>query len=118
MPGYDGTGPMGMGPGTGWGRGPCRGEGPYSGPSGRWWGADEPWGPARGRGFGRGLGRGFRRGPGGFGRWAGRPAGPMWEAAPTREEEAGWLKGRADVLKAEMEAVQRRIEELAEEKGS
>jgi hypothetical protein len=42
----------------------------------------------------------------------------MWEAAPTREEEAGWLKGRAEVLKTEMEAVQRRIEELAEEKGS
>jgi len=23
MPRYDGTGPMGMGPGTGWGMGPC-----------------------------------------------------------------------------------------------
>jgi hypothetical protein len=42
----------------------------------------------------------------------------MWEAAPTREEEACWLKGRAEVIKAEMEAVQRRIEELAEARGS
>ena len=25
MPRFDGTGPWGMGPGTGWGRGPCRG---------------------------------------------------------------------------------------------
>lgn len=23
MPGFDGTGPLGSGPGTGWGRGPC-----------------------------------------------------------------------------------------------
>jgi hypothetical protein len=38
MPGGDGTGPLGQGPGTGRGRGPC----------GR--------GLARGRGFGRGFG--------------------------------------------------------------
>ena len=25
MPRYDGTGPLGRGPGTGWGRGPCGG---------------------------------------------------------------------------------------------
>jgi len=25
MPGFDGTGPLGLGPGTGWGRGPCGG---------------------------------------------------------------------------------------------
>jgi len=23
MPGFDGTGPLGLGPGTGWGMGPC-----------------------------------------------------------------------------------------------
>jgi len=41
MPGGDGTGPMGMGPGTGWGRGPC-----VVGPryAGGWW---------RGGAFGR-----------------------------------------------------------------
>jgi len=41
MPFGDGTGPSGLGPGTGWGRGPC--------------GA----GLRRGRGFSRGFGRGF-----------------------------------------------------------
>ncbi len=42
MPGGDGTGPRGMGAGTGWGRGGC---------------AAMP-----GAGFGRGMGRGFARG--------------------------------------------------------
>lgn len=37
MPKFDGTGPMGLGPGSGWGRGPC--------------------GMGRRRGFGGGFGR-------------------------------------------------------------
>lgn len=41
MPGFDGTGPQCLGPGTGRGFGPC--------------GAGMAWG----RGFGRGIGRGF-----------------------------------------------------------
>ena len=40
MPRFDGTGPMGFGPSTGWGMGPC--------------GAGMGYG--RGRGFGRGFG--------------------------------------------------------------
>ena len=47
MPGGDGTGPWGQGPGTGWGRGPCGG--------GRGFG--------RGRGFGLGFGRGVSARP-------------------------------------------------------
>ena len=74
MPGFDGTGPMGMGPMTGRGRGPCRFYmgAPWYGPV---WGRPAPWfGPWRGfcRGFGRGMGRGFGRRLGrGFGwrRW-------------------------------------------------
>ena len=46
MPRYDGTGPLGSGPGTGWGLGPC--------------GAGMGW--RRGGGFGRGLGRFWRFG--------------------------------------------------------
>jgi hypothetical protein len=42
MPGQDGTGPMGLGPLTGRGLGPC--------------------GYGMQRGFGRGFGRGYRRG--------------------------------------------------------
>jgi len=60
MPGFDGTGPRGMGPMTGGGRGFC---GPY--------GVGMGYGLGRGYGFGRGygLGRGFGFGRGyGFGR--------------------------------------------------
>jgi hypothetical protein len=45
MPRFDGTGPMGAGPGTGWGLGPC--------------GAGMSW--RRGRGCHGGYGFGFRR---------------------------------------------------------
>jgi hypothetical protein len=45
MPRYNGTGPMGAGPGTGWGLGPC--------------GAGMAWGRGWGRGFRKGFG--FRR---------------------------------------------------------
>ena len=37
---------------------------------------------------------------------------------PSRESELSLLKDQAEMLKAEMEAVQRRIEELAAEKES
>lgn len=52
MPGFDGTGPMGMGPMTGGGRGWCNPSVPYgrpyfSGGFGPWFG--------RGRGRGRGI---------------------------------------------------------------
>lgn len=39
MPRFDATGPLGTGPGTGWGLGPC--------------GAEMAWRRGRGRGFGR-----------------------------------------------------------------
>ena len=42
MPRFDGTGPMGFGPGTGWGLGPC--------------GAGRDWRRGLGRGFGHGFG--------------------------------------------------------------
>ena len=45
MPRYDRTGPLGSGPGTGWGMGPC--------------GMGMGWR----RGFGRGFGRFWRSGP-------------------------------------------------------
>jgi hypothetical protein len=45
MPRFDGTGPSGYGPGTGWGMGPC--------------GGGMGWGRGYGRGYGKGYGRGF-----------------------------------------------------------
>ena len=71
MPGFDGTGPMGGGSMTGWGRGYCYAL------------AGGAFGPVygRGRGYARGFGRGlaqvgFRRGFGpGWGRGYGRGFG-------------------------------------------
>ncbi len=62
MPGGDRTGPLGLGPGTGWGRGPCFG-----------FGAPGFYYGGRGRGFGRGFG--FRR----F--WGAPPVPPVDEAS-------------------------------------
>jgi len=82
MPGFNGTGPAGMGPMTGGGRGYCNSTGAVYGPA-------PAWGPGHsgvgyGRGFGRvrgfsggyrpGFYRGFRPGVGG-GRSYGRGIG-------------------------------------------
>ncbi len=68
MPGFDGTGPLGQGPGTGRGLGPCinaGAPGPYWEANRRWFGWGRGW-FGRGRGwfcrrFGFGRGRGFGR---------------------------------------------------------
>jgi hypothetical protein len=105
MPGYDGTGPMGAGPGTGWGLGPC--------------------GAGRRRGISRSMGRGargFGRGAYGRPRWGwrafgygpfgpGGPGGPGSGAAP--QDEARLLKEREAYLQEELETVQKRLGELA-----
>ena len=96
MPGRDRTGPMGYGPGTGWGAGPC---------------ADNPNPYIPGRGFGMGYvhGRGFRGGMG-RGRWA-RWSGPF--AQPTPEEERCFLEDEMEVLQNRLDFVKKRIEELS-----
>ena len=75
MPGFDGTGPRGMGPMTGGGRGFCNPYGPFYGTMPRYGSA---WG-GRGGGFGRGMGRGR-----GIGRGMGYPYayGPRTPYAP------------------------------------
>lgn len=138
MPAGDGTGPIGMGPGTGRGAGYCGG---YGVP-----GWANPM-PGRGMRFARGAGRlgaapwgrGGVRGGGGRGRrnwyyatgvpgWArfgyapayGAP--PAWGAPPTWEDtpytgpvpgqEVEFLKRQAEMLELELEAIARRVEEL------
>jgi hypothetical protein len=116
MPGFDGTGPMGAGPMTGGGWGLCN-------PSGR----SYAWsGFGRGRGFRGGYGPGFGRGRGygrGFGlRGAYPPAGgwygpaynaPYGNPYPIKpEDEVNMLKGEADAVKRDLDAINRRIEEL------
>lgn len=94
MPRFDGSGPSGEGPGTGWGDGGCapgetgegfpgrgrgRGRGRGGGRGGRGWG--------RGRGWGGGAGRGDPRGD--------TPVGILAMVAKLVQEIAG-LRARLD----------------------
>lgn len=121
MPRGNGTGPGGMGPMTGRAAGFCAG-------------VDRPGyvSPVDGRGLGYGrgcggFGRGGRGGGGGFG-WgrgnrffaAGAPVGGPWgggapapEMAPVDEQQA--LKNHAEMLKTQLDAVSKRLEQLGNE---
>ena len=99
MPGRDRTGPLGAGPRTGRGMGYCGG-----------YDQTVPTNPTPGfrSGFGfgySGSGRGWRH------RFYATGV-PGW-VAPTTEQETADLKAQADWLKAQLDAIQKRIEELA-----
>lgn len=100
MPGFDGTGPRGMGPMTGGGRGFC-----------------SPWR----------IGTTFRRGivppyPGvPYAPYRGYGAMPYWATAPgatpsapqmPREQELDFLKKEAQATKEQLEQIEARINEL------
>ncbi len=89
MPGFDGTGPRGMGPMTGGGRGFC-----------------SPWG----RGTGA-RGYGIPRGPGYGYRYYGRPW-PVYGPQMTPGEELQSLRAEAEALAGQLQSIQRRIGEL------
>lgn len=91
MPGGDGTGPMGMGPMTGGGRGFC------AIPMKDW------RGPYGGRGFGRGRGRGWR--------------GGWMRFNQPQEEDLETLKAYACDIKQELANIEERIEALQKSKG-
>ena len=106
MPGFDGTGPIGMGPMTGGGRGFC------AVPMKDW------RVPRGGRFFGRGRGRGWRRGrfsyrpawgyPHGVNPYYGDPNVPEF----TPQEEADMLRKEAKTMQDEINSMQMRISEL------
>lgn len=138
MPGFDGTGPMGMGPRTGGGFGTCSpGSGSVYGPGTYPRGAGRgfaPWGGGRGRVWGGGRGRG---GWGGGGRGGQRwgytpqahgpgpgysgyypPENPGWGyAPPSREEEASYLRDQASALEEQLQEIRNRIDELSAQGG-
>ncbi len=119
MPGFDRTGPMGMGPMTGGGRGLCNPSVPY----GRSYfsGGFRPWfGGGRSRGRGRrhwyratGLPGWMRFGQVGPGVY---PGGYQWGYPPvspyTKEQETGLLKDQAAALKNELDAIDSRLRDL------
>lgn len=95
MPFFDGTGPLGYGPMTGRGLGPCG------------YGLRRSWGYGRGLGYGRGFGR--------------RSYNPWLDdrylyREPSQKEEAEMLKEDAEILTEELEAIKAKLKELKETK--
>ena len=89
MPGFDGTGPQGMGPMTGGGRGFC-----------------SPWGGSlRQYTFPRRAGYAFPR----YGAYGFRPYVPRI----TREQELEFLKGQAEALRDELKELETEIGKLS-----
>ena len=88
MPGFDGTGPMGLGPMTGGGRGYCAVSLPQSSPA-----------------FMAGIA---------YGPHAGRWVAPYFRIAPsvTAEEELNFLRDQAQVLKEHLGRIDARIRSL------
>jgi len=86
MPAFDGTGPLGLGPGTGWGMGPC--------------GAGMGW--RRGLGYGRGFGRRF---------W-----GYPYQPQITKKEEKEMLEDEVTDLEEELKTIKARLSELKGQK--
>ena len=120
MPRFDGTGPGGQGPRTGWGMGVCP-PGGGAGPAGGGYGVGRggrPRGGGRGRRFGGGRGGGSQ----GWPAYAPPPgatpaapwgaAGPAPYAPPTAADERAMLQQQADMLKNQLDAIQARLEEL------
>ena len=103
MPGFDGTGPRGFGPMTGWGRGYC----------------PEPAGYVRPRygifrGYGAGGGRGWRNRywATGVPRWAWWRKAPRLESQLTAQEEMEALQEDANYLERELDRVRKDIDRL------
>ena len=118
MPGMDGTGPMGMGPMTGGGRGLCNPQ--WSG----YWGGVNPW--FRYRGYSQGPGYAYAPYPWGTvapwqSGWAqpGQvgptygPTGPGYGASPGQELD--FLKNQATMLQQQMDQILTRIGEIEKE---
>jgi len=95
MPGFDGTGPMGMGPMTGGGRGLCA----------------VPLRPAR-PAYDR------RRFPAPYGVPWSMPYGGMPSFAPAiaREQELGYLKELAQSMRDDLKEIEARLQEIESEK--
>ena len=118
MPGFDGTGPSGMGPRTGGGRGFCS---PGAGPNYVTRGAGRggiPWGGGRGRAWGGGRGRRWY-GPAGYNFYA-APSYGAYEpyAEPSVEQEMEFLRNQSSLLEQELEQIRKRLDGLSSEEDA
>lgn len=105
MPGFDGTGPMGMGLMTGRGRGYCLsyiGEGTYPG---MWLGRGGGRG-RRNRHYATGMPRWARRTPGTF------APGSMYVPPEGGQREINFLKEQVNNLEGALKQARKRIDEL------
>lgn len=114
MPGLNRTGPHGMGPMTGGGRGLCHPGGIRSAYQGRGFGfggASPAW-PYVGRGRG-GLPRCWYPGASERGAASAMPRLAFYH--PSREEELGLLRSQAEAMKGHLSDIECRIQELEKE---
>ena len=91
MPGFDGTGPRGLGPMTGGGRGFC-----------------SPWGIGAALGP---LGYGYRY----YGAGLTAASLPPFVPPMTREQELDFLKNQAQAMRRQLEQIEARIQQLGSE---
>lgn len=116
MPGFDGTGPQGMGPQTGGGRGFCS---PGTSAYAPGYINSAIRGAGRG-GIPRGGGRGRAFG-GGRGRWSCRTIpfdAQQCYHEPNAAQTIEFLKNQASLLEGELAALQKRIEELGKKENN
>jgi len=106
MPGFDGTGPGGMGPMTGGGRGLCSPWGIRAGFAG--YGA-----PPR-AGYGYPYGRAGTAYPF-YGAPAAAPGATPFAPPMTREQELDFLKNQAQGMRGQLEQIEARIQQLGSE---
>jgi len=102
MPGFDGTGPRGMGPMTGGGRGFCAVPLPTA------------WPAYRGRAVHPTYGA-----PWSAPYYGGGPAVPgavPFASQMTREQELGFLKSQAEIMREQLGEIEARIQELGSKK--
>ena len=108
MPGFDGTGPRGMGPMTGGGRGFCSPWGIGAAP--------RRYGVPPGIGYGSPYYSGAAMPNPFYGAPATAPGAAPFAPQMTEEQELGFLKNQADTVKSQLDQIEARMREL-ETKG-
>jgi len=104
MPGFNGTGPRGLGPMTGGGRGFCAIPLPGSWPTYLGRGAYPPYGVPWGMPY-------YEAGPT-------TPGAVPFAPRMTREEELDFLKNQAQAMRGQLEQIEARVQKLGGESKS